>query len=82
MEESIRMSINYRCRHCGTDMGSLSQVSIHSDKLGIHKLTEEERLNMVNYEQNGDISIKTICEDCQESLERNPDYHGLDYIIH
>ncbi|MFD2681342.1 anti-sigma-F factor Fin [Bacillus seohaeanensis] len=76
------MTIHYNCRHCGVSVGSLQQTSVQSEKLGINKLTEEERLNMVNYQDNGDIHIKTICEDCQESLERNPDYHSLDYIIH
>jgi hypothetical protein len=76
------MAIHYHCRHCGTNVGSLSQMSVHSDKIGIHMLTDEERLNMVSYETNGDIRIQTICEDCQESLERNPDYHQLDHIIH
>jgi hypothetical protein len=76
------MTIHYHCRHCGVNVGSLQQASVQSEKLGINKLTEEERLNMVNYQDNGDIHIKTICEDCQESLERNPDYHSLDYIIH
>jgi Protein of unknown function (DUF2757) len=36
---------------------------------------------MIHYRNDGDIEIKTICEDCQESLERYPDYHGLDHII-
>ncbi len=76
------MTIHYNCRHCGVNVGSLQQTSVQSEKLGINKLTEEERLSMVNYQDNGDIHIKTICEDCQESLERNPDYHSLDYIIH
>ncbi|KSU57829.1 peptide ABC transporter permease [[Bacillus] enclensis] len=75
------MAIHYHCRHCGTNVGTISNMSVHSEQLGIHKLTEEERLNMVQYQDNGDIHVRTICEDCQESLQRNPDYHQLDYII-
>ncbi|MFC7787254.1 MULTISPECIES: anti-sigma-F factor Fin family protein [unclassified Rossellomorea] len=75
------MAIHYQCRHCGTNVGTLSNVSVHSEQLGIHTLSEEERLHMVQYRDNGDIQVKTICEDCQESLERNPDYHQLDHII-
>ena len=37
---------------------------------------------MVTYDSNGDIQIKSICEDCQESLKRNPDYYQNDFIIH
>lgn len=76
------MAIHYFCRHCGYKVGSLSQVSLHSEQVGLHKLSDEDRMDMVSYEENGDIHIKTICEDCQESLSRNPDYHQSDYLIH
>lgn len=76
------MAIHYHCRHCGTKLGSLEQTSIHSEALGLHKLTDEERQEMVVYEQSGDIYIKAICEDCQELLDRNPDYHQYDFLIH
>ncbi len=76
------MTIHYHCRHCGTKLGSLDQASIHSEALGLHKLTEQERQDMVTYDSSGDIHITAICEDCQESLERNPDYHQYDFLIH
>jgi Protein of unknown function (DUF2757) len=79
--EGYQLAIHYHCRHCGTTVGTISNKSVHSEQLGIHKLTEEERMHMVQYQNNGDIHVRTICEDCQESLERNPDYHQLDYII-
>ncbi|PLR93301.1 anti-sigma-F factor Fin family protein [Bacillus sp. T33-2] len=76
------MAIHYFCRHCGVKIGSLHRMSVHADHLGIHKLTDEERHDMVTYENTGDIHIKSICEDCQEALERNPDLHEHDYLIH
>ncbi|WP_210367661.1 anti-sigma-F factor Fin family protein [Bacillus sp. REN3] len=76
------MAIHYFCRHCGTNIGSLDSVSVHSEHLGFHKLTDTERREMISYERNGDIHIQSICEDCQEALERNPDFHQNDYLIH
>ncbi|PLR78935.1 DUF2757 domain-containing protein [Bacillus sp. V3-13] len=76
------MAIHYHCRHCGVKIGSLDKMAIHSESLGFHKLTDEERQEMISYEPNGDIKIKSICEDCQEGLEKNPDYHQYDFIIH
>ncbi|MBM4765310.1 anti-sigma-F factor Fin family protein [Bacillus sp. B15-48] len=76
------MAMHYYCRHCGISIGKIDKVDVHSESLGFHKLTDEERHDMINYEQNGDIHIKSICEDCQESLERNPNYHANDYLIH
>ncbi|WP_041085326.1 anti-sigma-F factor Fin family protein [Jeotgalibacillus soli] len=75
------MAIHYDCRHCGNSVGKLEMPSIHAEKLGIHKLSNEERQNMVSYTSEGHVKIQTICEDCQESLERNPDYHELDQFI-
>jgi hypothetical protein len=76
------VAIHYYCRHCGVKLGSIEQVSVHSEVLGLDKLTEQERQDMVIYEPSGDIQIRAICEDCQESLERNPDYHQYDFLIH
>ncbi|MEH7108270.1 anti-sigma-F factor Fin family protein [Bacillus sp. JJ1764] len=76
------MAIHYHCRHCGAKLGSIEQSSIYSESLGLHTLTEHERQEMVTYDTSGDIHIKAICEDCQEALERNPDYHQYDYLIH
>ncbi len=77
----MNLTIHYHCRHCGVNVGRISEMSVHSEQLGLNTLTDEERLHMVHYQENGDIQVQTICEDCQESLERNPDYHQLDYII-
>lgn len=76
------MAIHYHCRHCGTKLGSIEQTSVHSETLGLHKLTDQERLDMVSYDASGEIYIKAICEDCQEALERNPEYHQYDFLIH
>nr|WP_263323937.1 anti-sigma-F factor Fin family protein [Neobacillus sp. Marseille-Q6967] len=76
------MSIHYHCRHCGTNIGSIEQTSIQSETLGLHKLTQEERQEMVSYDPTGNIHIKAICEDCQEALERNPEFHQYDFLIH
>lgn len=75
------MAIHYHCRHCGTKLGTIEQSSIHSETLGLHKLTDQERQEMVAYDSSGNIRITAICEDCQEALERNPDYHQYDFLI-
>ncbi|MBG9447908.1 hypothetical protein ABE67_00615 [Cytobacillus firmus] len=76
------MAIHYHCRHCGTKIGSIENSSVYSEQLGIHKLNDQERQEMISYDQSGDMHVRAICEDCQESLERNPDYHQQDFIIH
>ncbi|RHW31808.1 DUF2757 family protein [Neobacillus notoginsengisoli] len=76
------MAIRYICRHCGTRIGSIDMLSADSVMMGLNLLSGEDRASMVSYEQNGDIQIKSICEDCQESLEKNPNLHQYDYLIH
>lgn len=76
------MGIHYHCRHCGIKMGTLDQNSIETERLGFHTLNDEERQDMITYNSNGDIHIKSICEDCQESLEKNPEYYQNDFLIH
>lgn len=76
------MAIHYHCRHCGVSIGTLDQLSVHSERLGLHKLSDEERLDMVSYDEQGNINVTSICEDCQETLQRNPEYHQYDYLIH
>lgn len=76
------MTVHYYCRHCQTGMGTIEESGLHASELGIHKLTEEERQEMVTYQNNGDIHIRAICEDCHEALSRNPDLHQYDHLIH
>ncbi|MDQ0273097.1 anti-sigma-F factor Fin family protein [Cytobacillus purgationiresistens] len=76
------MAIHYYCRHCDTKLGSIEEKSVHAEHLGFHKLNDEERQDMISYNSSGDMQVKAICEDCQESLERNPDYHQQDFLIH
>jgi hypothetical protein len=82
IREVMGMAIHYHCRHCGMQIGSLNQISIDSERLGIHTLTDEERRDLIAYQSNGDIAVKSICEDCHESLERNPEYYQNEFIIH
>lgn len=75
------MSIHYICRHCAANIGTIEEVSFQAEQLGLHKLTDQERQEMVSYGMNGDIHIKAICEDCHEAFTRNPDLHQYDYLI-
>lgn len=75
------MALHYYCRHCGVKVGSLENQSLSSQQLGFDSLTNDERQDMITYQQNGDMHVKTICEDCQDALHRNPDLHQVDNLI-
>ncbi|GGK01116.1 anti-sigma-F factor Fin [Lentibacillus kapialis] len=75
------MAIVYECRHCGQRIGKLDQQMVDTSMLGLDQLSSEEKRDMISYEANGDIKIKSICESCEESLGSIPQYHELDYFI-
>lgn len=76
------MAIHYQCRYCGQKLGSLDEKSVHAEQLGFHILSDEERQEMISYDSEGNIHVKSICEDCHESLSKNPIYYEIDHIIH
>ncbi|QKY70895.1 anti-sigma-F factor Fin family protein [Lentibacillus sp. CBA3610] len=75
------MPIVYKCRHCGQEIGKLNQQMVDTSMLGLDQLSSEEKRDMISYESNGDVTIKSICESCEESLGSHPQYHELDYFI-
>ncbi|WP_182201613.1 anti-sigma-F factor Fin family protein [Paraliobacillus salinarum] len=75
------MAILYKCRHCKQLLGTINQDVIDAKLLGFQALSSEDRKEMIQYVENGDIEIKVICEDCQDTLEHNPHYHALDSFI-
>lgn len=78
------MAIHYYCRHCNVNVGSLENTAgqpISTNQLGFDHLTGEERQEMISYDSKGDVHVKTICEDCQEALDRNPDFHQYESFI-
>lgn len=74
------LAVHYHCRHCRSEIGTIDSPLMDAERLGLHTLSAEERRNMISYTQ-GHVHIQTICEDCQESLKRNPDFHELDQFI-
>jgi len=75
------MSIVYMCRHCGHKIGELDLQVVDYSMLGIDQLTSDERRRMVHYEEDGNIRIDAICDDCQSALKEHPRYHELDFFI-
>ncbi len=78
----LLLAIHYSCRHCGVSLGTVDKQTVQAEQLGFHKLNEEERHEMIQYDNSGNVYVKAICEDCHESLERNPDYYQQDFLIH
>ena len=46
----------YYCRHCGSNVGSVTAEKVYSDVL--FQLTEQEVVEMIHFHENGNIYIK------------------------
>ena len=67
------MAVNYVCRHCRTSIGSLNQSDLTETRLGFHSLTPEERSDIIAYDSSGNVTVKVVCDYCNEALSSNPD---------
>lgn len=67
------MAVNYVCRHCRTELGSLTQEHLSEATLGFHFLTPEERGDIISYDAAGNVTVKVVCDYCREALEANPE---------
>lgn len=75
------MAIHYWCRHCGVNVGNIEEKNLDSERLGFHQLDQLERTEMIQYDPNGNMHVNTICEDCHEALDRNPQFHEIQTFI-
>ncbi|ALS25750.1 hypothetical protein IJ21_03130 [Paenibacillus sp. 32O-W] len=67
------MAVNYICRHCRTEIGSIRGDQVSEFRLGFHFLTPEERSDIIAYNPNGDVTVRVVCDYCREALDANPE---------
>ncbi|GAB2564053.1 anti-sigma-F factor Fin [Gracilibacillus alcaliphilus] len=75
------MTINYVCKHCRTELGSLQSQVLDLEQIDWQLLSDKEKQQLMAYHQDQTITFQVICEYCQQLLEQNPQYHELDYFI-
>lgn len=78
----MKLSIVYKCRHCGHTIGKLEQQIVSTSMLGWDNLSSQDKQRMIQYKENGDVHIQAICENCEDSLRQHPDYYELEYFLH
>lgn len=68
------MSLQYVCRYCYNQIGVLDQTTLDMSHLGLDQLTQEEKERIIHDQPNGDIVVQVICEHCQDTLQRHPEF--------
>lgn len=66
------MAVRYVCRYCRTPVGEISE-QVSEFRLGFHSLTPEERNDIITYNSNGDVTVKLVCDYCNEALRNHPE---------
>ena len=72
------MNIRYACRHCKTEVGSIpfgSAGEIIQELQQAEK--EEQHEHFLEYNEDGSLTVRCICEQCEQSLMMFPDYYAL-----
>ncbi|MDS9473290.1 anti-sigma-F factor Fin [Sporosarcina pasteurii] len=72
------MKIHYHCRHCDTEVGSLPFESAAEALALIKKMdAEEEEERFLAYKDDGTLTVRCICEQCEQILQQSPSYYTL-----
>lgn len=74
------MGIRYECKHCGTNIGEIGFEHYGSVQNSLTNWTDEEKNEMITH-QNGNMNINTVCENCQEELQSNPNYYEYGHYV-
>lgn len=72
------MAIRYHCRHCENEIGSLPFESAQAVLSLIEMLDEEKNgEQFLTLGKDGNLAVRCICEQCEQSLQQFPDYYTL-----
>lgn len=69
--------IRYSCRHCNTEVGSIPLSSAEEIIRELQKVEEGHGEHFLEYDENGSMTVRCICEQCEQSMRMNPDYYAL-----
>ncbi|WP_342513932.1 anti-sigma-F factor Fin [Sporosarcina sp. FSL K6-1522] len=71
------MAIRYTCRHCETEIGTLPFESAKETILLLQEMDQGEEERFLTCEKDGEFTVRCICEQCEQSLQRFPNYYTL-----
>jgi hypothetical protein len=70
------MAIHVKCRHCKTEMGHLTDRAALQDGR-VKQMKEEFAEEFITQDEEGTLTVTSICEHCEKSLLENPDYYAM-----
>jgi hypothetical protein len=75
------MTIKYVCTHCHNEIATINS-SVTDSQLGLTTLSEQDKHDMISYDQVGNMHIHICCDYCYEALTAHPDLMQYNSPIH
>ncbi|SDJ72461.1 anti-sigma-F factor Fin [Salimicrobium halophilum] len=75
------MHIHYTCRHCDRDLATIQGDQVPLSKLGFDVLDAEDIERMVDVQNNGDVVLHVVCDECQDMQQNYLHYRDPYYFI-
>jgi len=70
------MAVRYQCRHCEVEVGSLPFESAKETLGLLQKLDKEGKDDQyLALGKDGAVTVRCICEHCEQALQSFPDYY-------
>ena len=70
-------NLRYSCRHCNTEVGSIPFASAEEVIQQLQKTEQGHEEQFLETDENGSMTVRCICEQCEQSLRMNPEYYAL-----
>jgi hypothetical protein len=70
------MTVHYRCRYCEAEIGTLPFKNEESVRR-LHLFEVGEIDDYIDKDANGETIVHSICEQCEQSVKKYPDYYAL-----
>lgn len=75
------MTIKYVCKYCHNELATINS-SVTEQQLGFSALTEQDKQDMLSYDQIGNMQVNICCDYCYEALTAHPDLMQYNSPIH
>lgn len=70
------MAIRVTCRHCKTEIGHIQDHSALQHGR-VQQMREEFAEEFITQDEKGSLTVTSICEHCEKSLQDNPNYYAM-----
>jgi len=72
------MVVRYTCKRCNTEIGSIPFDSARDVIRQLQENDEKEKERFLDTDDKGAMTVRCICEQCEQSLRMFPDLYHLE----